>query len=72
VAIIGFIFLCVFGLGLSLLFLVACSQMLPKYNIGGVPNKWYDRVIILVFAVILYYLWKFIFEYSPFTLTIAN
>ena len=69
-AVIGFIFLCVCGLGMSLLFLVACSQMLPEYNIGGVPNKWYDRVLILVFAVILYYGWKFIFVYAPFTLTL--
>jgi len=71
-AIIGFIFLCICGLVLSLLFLVACSQMLPEYNIGGVPNRWYDRLIVLVFAVILYYGWKFILEYSPFTLDIAT
>ena len=70
-AIIGFIFLFVVGLFFSAAYLLLCSQTLPQYNIGGVPTKWYGKVATLLLGVALFYGWKMIFEYSPFTITLV-
>lgn len=70
-AIIGFIFLFVMGLGGTVFYLLLCTQTLPQYNIGGVPTKWYGKVATILLGVAVYYGWKLIFEYSPFTIAIT-
>ena len=70
-AIIGFIFLLVVGLFGTAFYLLICTQTLAQYNIGGVPTKWCWKVATILLGVAVYYGWKFIFEYSPFTIAIA-
>ena len=70
-AIIGFIFLFCLGLLGTGFYLLLCTQTLPQYNIGGVPTKWYGKVATILLGIAVYYGWKMIFEYSPFTLTIT-
>jgi putative effector of murein hydrolase len=71
-AVIGFIFLFIIGLLCTAFYLLICSQTLPQYNIGGVPTKWYGKVATILLGFAVYYGWELIFEYSPFTLTIAT
>lgn len=67
-AIIGFLFLSFIGLCISGGYLLLCSQVLPKYNIGGVPSKWYAKVAVLLLGVVIIYGWIWLFSAAPFTI----
>lgn len=54
----------------TLIYGIVALNGLGKYNIGGVPNKWYAKIIIVCLGVCVGLLWKFLFSIAPFTVTI--
>lgn len=55
----------------TLLYIVVALNGLGKYNIGGVPNKWYAKIIIVGLGFCVGFLWKELFSVAPFTVTIS-
>ena len=70
-AILGFGFACGMLLYFSIMWLFAAFFTLGKYNIGGVPNTFKDKTIVLVFCIALIVLWKLTFENAPFSITVG-
>ncbi len=68
--IVGFAALLTVCLYFTFVFVLLCTQTLGRYNIGGVPNGWKDRVSTLVCGVILYFMWAALIEHAPFTVVV--
>lgn len=55
----------------TLIYGIVALNGLGKYNIGGVPNKWYAKIIIVGLGFCVGFLWKELFSVAPFTVTIS-
>lgn len=69
-AVIGFIVCFIFLFLISAGHIVVSYCVMHKYNIGGVPYTWKDRIFIIPVGIILFYLWTLLIDLSPFTILI--
>ena len=70
-AIIGFIVCGILLIYFSLAWAAVAFNTLGKYNIGGVPNTYKDKIFTLVLLCVLAFGWIALFENAPFTVTVA-
>jgi len=67
--ILGWLCFIVGWTSVSGMWLATAFNTLGQYNIGGVPNKWYNKIIVILFLIPVCYGWYWIFfEVSPFKL----
>lgn len=55
-------------LAITGLWILLAINMLGDYNIGGVPNKWYHRILVIIAFILLIILWKEFFMNIPYTI----
>jgi hypothetical protein len=68
--VIGFILVTCVCLFLTFLYLVCGTQALTTYNIGGVKNKLSEKVLYLSIGYLVYCMWSWVFEMSPFSVVV--
>lgn len=68
-AIIGWLVVTGFMGMLSLTWLFLAFLKLGQYNIGGVPNTWKEKLLVLAAGAVLAYGWySFVYLNMPFTI----
>ncbi len=66
---LGWIVLVIFGVGLTGSWFAVLLNCGGQYNIGGVPNTWKDRVLVIVTLVLLVGYWYWVATIAPFTIS---
>jgi hypothetical protein len=69
--VLGFLAAVVVMLYLSSAWCFVALFGLGEYNIGGAPNSWIKKIVILAFLVPLIYAWYKLFQISPFHITLS-
>lgn len=71
-AVLGFIFLVLISFYGTLGYFLICANGLGQYNIGGVPNKLSNKILILIgLGLIGAWWWCVVFPNFPFTVTLT-
>jgi hypothetical protein len=70
--IVGWLFALGIMLNITGLLYFAALTMLGEYNIGGVPNTWKDRILVLIFTLFTGIGWYALFLYAPFSINITS
>ena len=71
-AILGFIFIVLLSVYGTLGYLLLCANGLGQYNIGGVPNKLRNKILILAGLFLIgAWWWLVVFPSAPFSITLA-
>ena len=69
-AVVGFIFLVVILLWITLGYVILFINTMGKYNIGGVPNTRGSKILTLILGVVLMEAWQQLLLVSPFEVII--
>lgn len=68
--IIGFMFLVIVAVYISMIALLIMGNNLVKYNIGGVTNTWRDKIFAIVAIMVTLAVWYFVLQQSPFEINL--
>jgi len=69
-SLLGWLVLCVFGIGLIFGWFAIVFECGDQYNIGGVPNTWKDKLLIIITLVLLIAYWRWVGSISPLTISL--
>lgn len=65
--ILGWLVIVIFTAWISLIYLLVAFNCLGKYNIGGVPNKFWPKPLIISALIPLAMAWGKVWSLAPFT-----
>ena len=69
-SLLGWVILVLFGIGLVLSWLAIVFECGGQYNIGGVPNTWKDKLLIIITLVLLIAYWRWVGSIAPLTISL--
>jgi uncharacterized membrane protein len=70
--IIGFIACVVILIYVTFVWFFCAPFTMGKWNMGGVPNTWTDRLMMLVFLAVIAMGWYMAFANAPFTIVVTK
>lgn len=71
-AVIGWLALVVLLAGLTLGWALFALNGLGKFNIGGVPNKASQKLLLLILGALVGYAWYWLWISAPFKVTLTQ
>ena len=71
-SIIGFIVTCLILFTISIATVLVAVNTLGRFNIGGVPNSFVQKLVTLTFIAIVVLAWMLLLSNAPFTISITK